>query len=221
MSQWIRVIAEDLGAVRANDPASKSNLEALLCHTPLHAVLIYRLAHWIMTRLHLRLLARLLSAGARWLTGVEIHPGARIGRRCFIDHGTGVVIGETVEIGDDCVMFHNVTLGGTGKHRGKRHPTVGNSVLLGTGAVLLGPISVGDRAKIGAGSFIRMRDVPADCTAVGMPARIVKRDGRRVDEALPETRLSDASIPIAGGTEPPAPRETQHDADLGERVAKA
>ncbi len=220
MSQWIRVIAEDLGAVRANDPASKSGLEALLCHTALHAVLIYRLAHWIMIRLHLRLLARLLSAGARWLTGVEIHPGARIGRRCFIDHGTGVVIGETVEIGDDCVMFHNVTLGGTGKHRGKRHPTVGNSVLLGTGAVLLGPIAVGDRAKIGAGSFIRMHDVPADCTAVGIPARIVRRDGRRVNEELPATRLSDASIPIAGGAEPPALRESQRDADLGERAAK-
>ncbi len=130
----------------------------------------------------------------------RIHPGMAtqcIGRRFFIDHGTGVVIGETAEIGDHCVMFHNVTLGGTGKHRGKRHPTLGDSVFVGTGATLLGPISIGDRAKIGAGAFIRMHDVPAGCTAVGMPARIVKRDGLRVDEELSETQLSNASIPVA------------------------
>ncbi len=201
MPGWIRVILEDLRAVRANDPAAASSLEALLCHTPLHAILAHRLAHWMLRRLHLRLLARLLSSVARWLTGVEIHPAARIGRRFFIDHGTGVVIGETSEIGDDCVMFHNVTLGGTGKHRGKRHPTLGSSVLVGTGATLLGPIRVGDGAKVGAGSFIRMHDVPANCTAVGMPARIVRRDGRRVDDELPPTQLSDASIPIAMAAE--------------------
>jgi serine O-acetyltransferase len=201
MPGWFRVILEDLRAVRDNDPAAASDLEALLCHTPLHAILAHRLAHWMLERLHLHLPARLLSTAARWLTGVEIHPAARIGRRFFIDHGTGVVIGETAEIGDDCVMFHNVTLGGTGKHSGKRHPTLGHSVLVGTGATLLGPIRVGDGAKIGAGAFIRMHDVPASCTAVGMPARLVKRDGRSVDEELPATRLSDASMPIAVAAE--------------------
>ena len=197
MPGLLRIVSEDLSAVRENDPAAASGLEALLCHTPLHAILMHRLAHWLLTRLSLRLPARVLSTLARMLTGVEIHPAARIGRRFFIDHGAGVVIGETAEIGDDCVLFHNVTLGGTGKHRGKRHPTLGDRVFVGTGATLLGPIRVGDGAKIGAGSFIRMHDVPAGCTAVGMPARVVKRDGRRVDEELPATRLSDASIPIA------------------------
>jgi serine O-acetyltransferase len=196
----LRVVAEDVRAVRANDPATRSTLEAVLCHPPLHAILIHRLAHQVLARLKLRLLARLLSTAARFATGVEIHPGARIGRRFFIDHGAGVVIGETAEIGDDCVLFHNVTLGGTGKHRGKRHPTLGDGVLIGTGATLLGPIQVGSRAVIGAGSFIRMRDVPAGCTAAGTPARIVKRDGMRVDEELPATRLSEASIPVALGS---------------------
>jgi serine O-acetyltransferase len=199
MPSILTTIAEDVRAVRANDPATCSTLEAVLCHTPLHAILVHRLAHWVLTRLKLRVLARLLSTLARFATGVEIHPGARIGRRFFIDHGAGVVIGETAEIGDDCVLFHNVTLGGTGKHRGKRHPTVGDGVLIGTGATLLGPVRVGARAVIGAGSFIRMRDVPAGCTAAGIPARIVKRDGVRVDEELPVTRLSEASIPVALG----------------------
>jgi serine O-acetyltransferase len=193
MASWL----EDIAAVRANDPAPQSTLEVLFCHSPLHAIGIYRLAHYFHAELGLSFLARLLSNLGRFLTGVEIHPAARIGRRFFIDHGTGVVIGETAEVGDDCVLFHNVTLGGTGKHRGKRHPTVGDGVLIGTGATLLGPVHVGDRAKIGAGSFIRMHDVPADCTAAGMPARLVKRNGERVDEELPRTRLSEASIPVA------------------------
>jgi serine O-acetyltransferase len=194
-------LAEDARAVRRNDPAARSALETLLCHTPLHAIFIYRLAH----RLHRRLplLARMLSALARFLTGVEIHPAARIGRRLFIDHGTGVVIGETARVGDDCVLFHNVTLGGTGKHRGKRHPSVGDHVFIGTGATLLGPISVGRGAKIGAGSFICMRDVPPDCTAVGAPARIVVRGGQRVDEELPRTELSEASVSVALANEAP------------------
>lgn len=193
MASWL----EDIAAVRANDPAPQSTLEVLFCHSPLHAIGIYRLAHYLHAELGLVFVARLLSNFARFLTGVEIHPAARIGRRFFIDHGTGVVIGETAEVGDDCVLFHNVTLGGTGKHRGKRHPTIGNGVLIGTGATLLGPIHVGNCAKVGAGSFIRMHDVPPSCTAAGMPARIVKRDGQRVDDELPRTRLSDASIPVA------------------------
>ena len=195
----IQTLIEDLNAVRANDPAATYWLEALLCHTPLHAVIIYRIAHFLHAELGLPLLPRMLSALARFWSGVEIHPGARIGKSFFIDHGTGVVIGETAEMGDGCVIFHNVTLGGTGKHRGKRHPTVGDNVMIGTGATLLGPISVGSHAKIGANAVILMRDVPPDCTVVGIPARLVVREGRRVDEELPRTKLSERSIPISEG----------------------
>ena len=196
-----RAFVEDLNSVVQNDPAATSRLETLLCHLPLHAVWVYRVAHIARERWRIPLLPRLLSALARIWTGVEIHPGARIGRAFFIDHGTGVVIGETAEIGDHCVMFHNVTLGGTGKHRGKRHPTVCDNVLIGTGATLLGPITVGANAKVGANSFIHMHDVPPDCTAVGTPARLIKRSGMRVSEELPRTRLSERSIPVAAGAE--------------------
>jgi serine O-acetyltransferase len=191
-----RTFVEDLRAVHANDAAATSYLETLLAHTPLHAIALYRIAHWLHATLHVPVLPRVISTLARFWTGVEIHPAARIGRRFFIDHGTGVVIGETAEIGDDCVLFHNVTLGGTGKHRGKRHPTLHDRVYVGTGATLLGPITVGPNAKIGANAFIRMHDVPPDCTAAGVPARIVKRKGETADEDLPGTVLSDASIPI-------------------------
>jgi len=176
---------EDWDAVARNDPAAHSRLETALCHTALHAIWVYRVAHGLDARVGLRTLARFLTALAYVWSGVEIHPAARIGRRFFIDHGCGVVIGETAEIGDDCVLFHNVTLGGTGKHQGKRHPTLRDRVYVGTGATLLGPIVVGENAKIGAGSFIHMRDVPADCTAVGTPARIVKQNGERVEAELP------------------------------------
>jgi serine O-acetyltransferase len=200
-----RAFIDDLAAVRANDPAAHGTLEALLCHTPLHAIILYRIAHALHVRLGVPLLPRLLSVVARFWTGVEIHPAARIGRRCFIDHGTGVVIGETAEVGDDCVMFHNVTLGGTGKIAGKRHPTVRDNVFIGTGATLLGPITIGSNVKIGANAFIHMHDVPANCTVTGTPARIVKRDGVAIDEKLPHTQLSDRSIPVSISNEPPAP----------------
>jgi len=190
-------LREDVEAVLRNDPATHSRLEAILAHSPLHAIAMHRVAHWLFQRAHLRLAARLLSSFARFLTGVEIHPGARIGRRFFIDHGVGVVIGETAEIGDDCVLFHNVTLGGTGKHEGKRHPTLGDRVFVGTGAILLGPIRVGSDARIGANSFIHMRDVPPHTTVVGVPAHIVKQDGQRVERELPRTRPP-------GEAEPPA-----------------
>ena len=193
-----RAFVEDLNAVVQNDPAATNRLETLLCHLPLHAVWVYRIAHFVHERWRIPLLPRLLSALARFWSGVEIHPSARIGQAFFIDHGTGVVIGETAEIGDHCVMFHNVTLGGTGKHRGKRHPTVCDNVLIGTGATLLGPITIGVNSKVGANSFIHMHDVPPDCTAVGTPARLVKRGEMRVSEELPRTRLSERSIPIAG-----------------------
>jgi len=199
----LRTIREDVAAVLHNDPAARSVLEAVLCHTPLHAILVHRLAHWLYLR-RLRLVARLLSSLARLFTGVEIHPGAQIGRRFFIDHGTGVVVGETAEIGDDCVMFHGVTLGGTGKQLGKRHPSVGNGVLMGTGATLLGPIRVGSNVKIGALSFVRMRDVPDDVTVVGAPARIVKERGVRVDKELSATVLSGDTIPVEQRTASPS-----------------
>jgi serine O-acetyltransferase len=186
------MLREDLDAVLANDPSSAGWLEAALTHQPLHAIWCYRLAHWLHTA-GLPILPRLVAALARTWSGVEIHPAAVIGRRFFIDHGTGVVIGESAVIGDDCVMFHNVTLGGTGKHGGQRHPTLGDRVFLGTGATLLGPIAVGDDVKIGAGAFIRMCDVPAGCTVVGVPARIVKQDGCRVSHELPRTTASEVA----------------------------
>jgi len=197
MGETLRRMREDWDAVAQNDPAARSRFETALCHTALHAIWVHRIAHTLHSRRGLPTLARFLSALAYAWSGVEIHPGARIGRRFFIDHGNGVVIGETAEIGDDCVLFHNVTLGGTGKHDGKRHPTLRDRVFVGTGATLLGPLTVGENAKIGAGSFIHMRDVPANCTAVGTPARIVKRDGVRVESELPRARLSEASIPVA------------------------
>ncbi len=182
MGLW-QTIAEDVRAVRRNDPATTSTLEAVLAHTPLHAIIGHRLIHPLY-RLGLRILPRLLSNLNRLLTGVEIHPGADIGPGFFIDHGTGIVIGETAVIGRDCVMFHLVTLGGTGHLTGKRHPTIGDRVFMGTGATLLGPITVGDDVNIGAETVIINRDVPSRCTVVGAPGRIVKRNGARTDEPL-------------------------------------
>lgn len=202
----LKTLIEDLKAVHQNDPAAKDYLETFLCHVPLHAIYLHRIAHWLHARLRLPLIPRVLSVVARFWTGVEIHPGATIGRRFFIDHGIGVVIGETAEIGEDCVMFHNVTLGGTGKHHGKRHPTIKDNVFIGTGAVLLGPIVVGSNSKIGANSFIIMHDVPDNCTVAGTPARVVKLNGERVDLDLPPTVVSEESIPVRISNEMPAPR---------------
>lgn len=179
-----RTLYRDYAAVRRNDPASKNGLETLLCHTPLHAILLYRISHSLF-RSGVPLIPRLLSVLARFWSGVEIHPGAQIGLDFFIDHGTGVVIGETAVIGNQCTLFHNVTLGGTGKHREKRHPTLADRVYVGTNSVLLGPIHVGSNSFIGANSFIFMRNVPPNSTVAGTPARIVKLNGERVDLALP------------------------------------
>jgi serine O-acetyltransferase len=180
-------ILEDIRAVRRNDPSAHSWAEVVLCHAPLHAIMLHRVAHALFAACGLRLLGKLVATFSRALTGVEIHPGARIGRGLFIDHGTGVVIGETVVMGESCVLFHNVTLGGTGRYHGQRHPILGHHVFVGTGATLLGPVTVGDYAKIGANAFVINHDVPADCTVVGTPARIVKLRGERVDEPLPRT----------------------------------
>jgi serine O-acetyltransferase len=162
---------EDIRAVFDRDPAARSTWEVLTCYPGVHAVLFHRLAHrlWLW---NLKWLARWLAHLARWLTGIEIHPGARIGRRFFIDHGMGVVIGETAEIGDDCTLYHGVTLGGTSWNKGKRHPTLGRGVVVGAGAKILGPITVGDNAKVGSNAVV-VKDVPAGATAVGIPARII------------------------------------------------
>ena len=171
-------LIEDMRAIRRNDPSCRA-LE-ILCYPSLHAMLIHRLLTRPLYCIRLRLLARFFSYFNRFLTGVEIHPAAQIAGGLFIDHAMGVVIGETSKIGTHCVMFHGVTLGGTGKQSEKRHPSIGNSVLLGTHATLLGPVQVGDHAKIGARAVIINRDVPARCTVVGAPGKIVRQNGKRV-----------------------------------------
>ena len=172
-------LREDIAAVRERDPAARSAIEIFLLYPGLRAVRMHRRAHWCLQH-NLRFLARWISQRAVRKTGIEIHPAATIGRRLFIDHGSGVVIGETAEIGDDVTIYQGVTLGGTGKDTGKRHPTIGNRVTIGSGAKVLGPFKVGDNTKIAAGSVV-LREIPPNCTAVGVPARVVKLNGRRVD----------------------------------------
>jgi serine O-acetyltransferase len=167
-----RAIREQIDTVFRGDPAAKSALEIFFCYPGFHAILLHRVAHSLYTS-GFTLLARIVSQFNRTLTGIEIHPGATIGRRCFIDHGMGVVIGETTEIGDDVLLYQGVTLGGTGKEKGKRHPTIGDSVVIGTGAKILGNITVGSHTKIGAGSVV-IRSVPDYSTVVGVPGRVVR-----------------------------------------------
>jgi serine O-acetyltransferase len=178
MPHLLSLIREDVTNVMDHDPAAKSRLEVLLCYAGLHAVWFYRMNHWLWNH-GLFLLARWLSEVARWITGIEIHPGARIGRRLFIDHGMGVVIGETSIIGDDVTLYQGVTLGGTGKEHGKRHPTLEDNVVVGGGAKILGNIIVGKNCRIGAGSVV-LRNVPENSTVVGVPGHIVFREGKRV-----------------------------------------
>ncbi|MDE7405918.1 MAG: serine O-acetyltransferase [Clostridiales bacterium] len=173
-------IKRDLNAVMIHDPATKSKLEAALCSSGFHALVLYRLFHFFHVHRYF-ITARILSALTRLLTGIEIHPGAVIGSGVFIDHGTGVVIGETAVVGDNVVMYQGVTLGGTGKDKGKRHPTVQDDVMISAGAKVLGPFTVGHGAKIGAGAVV-LREVPPNSTVVGVPAHIVRLDGLRVDE---------------------------------------
>ncbi len=181
-------IREQVDTIFREDPAAKSTLEVVLCYPGFHAVLLHRLAHSLFCA-HFHLIARVISNISRFLTGVDIHPGARIGRRFFIDHGMGVVIGETAEIGDDVLVYQNVTLGGTGKERGKRHPTLGNHVVVGTGAKVLGNIRIGDHVKVGAGSVV-IRPVPDHSTVVGVPGRVVRTRSDAGDE-LEHGRLPD------------------------------
>ena len=170
-------LREHIQTIRREDPAAKNDLEILLCYPGLHAVLAHRVAHWFYQRRWF-VAARLISQFARFLTGIEIHPGATIGRRLFIDHGTGVVIGETAELGDDILLYQGVTLGGTGFARGKRHPTVEDDVTIGSGAKLLGPVTVGHGAKVGANTVV-IEDVPPNSTVVGNPGHPVRVEGRK------------------------------------------
>jgi serine O-acetyltransferase len=186
-------IRQDLQAVFDRDPAATSKLEVILTYAGFHALLAYRLAHWLKRR-QVPFLPRAVSQAARWLTGIEIHPSALIGTGFFIDHGMGVVIGETAEIGDHVTLFQGVTLGGTGKERGKRHPTLGNHVVVGAGAKILGGIRIGDNVKIGANSVV-LKSVPSNSTVIGVPARIIKTQGERMPDAtMDHINISD---PIA------------------------
>lgn len=179
----------DVESVMERDPAAKTKTEVILLYSGVHAVAAYRVAHALQKRGH-EFAARLISQTARHFTGIEIHPAATIGRGLFIDHGSGVVIGETAEIGDYCTLYQGVTLGGTGKHTGKRHPTLGNNVMVGAGAKVLGPFKIGDNSKIAAGAVV-LHEVPSDSTAVGIPAHVVKRGSVRVEE----TDLDQVHIP--------------------------
>lgn len=167
---------ETLEAYQKRDPAARSKLEIFLLYPGVHATIYHKMAHWCYEH-KLKFLARCISQWSRFWTGIEIHPGATIGHRLVIDHGMGIVIGETAEIGDDCLLYHGVTLGGTGKDQGKRHPTIGNNVLVSTGAKVLGPFKVGDNARIAANAVV-LSEVPDNATAVGIPAQIVRIDGR-------------------------------------------
>jgi len=178
MAHIFALIREDVTTVMERDPAAKSKLEVFLCYAGLHAVWFYRANHWLWNHGYL-FLGRWLSEVARFLTGIEIHPGAKIGRRLFIDHGMGVVIGETSVMGDDITLYQGVTLGGTGKEHGKRHPTIEDNVVVGSGAKILGNITVGRNCRIGAGSVV-LRNVPEHSTVVGVPGHIIFRNGERV-----------------------------------------
>jgi serine O-acetyltransferase len=187
-----KTLKEDIEVVFERDPAAKNVLEVLLCYPGLHAIILHRIAHYFYKKGFV-LLPRLISHINRFLTGIEIHPGAKIGRRFFIDHGMGVVIGETTEIGDNVTIYQGVTLGGTGKEKGKRHPTIKDNVVIGSGAKVLGPIVVGENSKIGAGAVV-LKDVPPNSTVVGVPARCVKKDNIRIARAY-EVDLEHGKLP--------------------------
>lgn len=188
---FFRSAHEDIQAVLKRDPAARNSLEVLLCYPGVWALIWHRPAHWLYNH-RCKLLARILSQMTRHKTGIEIHPGAKIGRRCFIDHGMAVVIGETTEIGEDCTLYQGVTLGGTGKHVGKRHPTLGDRVVVSSGAKILGPFKVGDDVKIGSGSVV-LKEVPSGSTVVGIPGQVVKRYG----ESTQDLNQVDLPDPVA------------------------
>lgn len=184
MFKWIR---EEIQGIKDRDPAARTTLEVILCYPGFHAIIFHRIAHWLHNH-RLKLLARLVSQFSRFCTGIEIHPAARIGKKLFIDHGMGVVIGETTEIGDNVTIYQGATLGGTGKEQGKRHPTIGNGVVISTGAKVLGPFKVGDNSKVGAGAVV-LKEVPPNCTVVGIPGRIVRKDDIPVKPETPMRKI--------------------------------
>lgn len=185
-------LKQDIAIVKEKDPAARSSLEILLTYSGLRAVRDYRKAHWFYEHKFFTI-ARIISQRSRHKTGIEIHPGAQIGRGLFIDHGMGVVIGETTIIGDDCLLYQGVTLGGTGKDIGKRHPTLGNNVMVGAGAKVLGPIEIGDNVKIAANAVV-LKPIPENCTAVGVPARIARRDGQKFEQDLDQIHYKDLNL---------------------------
>ena len=185
----LKTIKEDINVVFERDPAARNVLEVILCYPGLHAIWMHRIAHFFWKK-NLKTLARFISHINRFLTGIEIHPGAKIGKRFFIDHGMGVVIGETTEIGDDVTIYHQVTLGGVSTKKGKRHPTIGNNVVIGAGAKILGPIKIGNNVKIGANSVV-IKDVPDNSTVVGIPGKIVLKKGVRSKVDLEHDKLPD------------------------------
>lgn len=208
-------LKEEIAVVFERDPAARNTWEVLTCYPGLHALLIHRLAHWLWGS-GLKWLARFISHFGRWVTGIEIHPGAMIGPRFFIDHGMGVVIGETAEIGADCTLYHGVTLGGTSWNKGKRHPTLGDRVVVGAGAKILGPITVGAGAKVGSNAVV-VKDVPAGATAIGIPARVVDTQdaataGRFAAYAVPR----DMNDPLAKAIH----ELIDHSADTDKRIAQ-
>lgn len=207
-------LMETLSAYQRRDPAARSRLEIFLLYPGVHAVLYYRIAHWFYRR-RLFFPARFVSQWARFWTGVEIHPGAEIGRRLVIDHGAGIVIGETTEIGDDVLLYQGVTLGGTGKDTGKRHPTIGSHVMVGAGARVLGPITVHDNSRIAAGAVV-LQDVPANATAVGVPAQIVRINGERVRRYADEVDQTSVVNPTLEKLEALARRVGELEKKLGE-----
>ncbi len=193
MFKFVENIKEDINAVFERDPAARGLLEVILCYPGLHAIFIHRISHSLYKKGFV-LFPRIISNISRFFTGVEIHPGAKIGRRLFIDHGMGIVIGETTEIGDDVTIYQGATLGGTGKEKGKRHPTIGNNVVISAGAKVLGPFKVGDNSKIGAGSIV-LEQVPPNCTVVGVPGRVVVKDNKRVRKGQRVIDLDHVELP--------------------------
>jgi len=186
---FFKEVGEDIRNMVEKDPAARNGFEVLICYPGIWALILHRPAHWCYKH-NLKFIARVISQLTRFFTGIEIHPGAVIGRRCFIDHGMGVIIGETAEVGDDVTIYQGVTLGGTGKDTGKRHPTIGNRVIIASGAKVLGPFKVGDDVKIGSGSVV-LKEVPSGCTVVGIPGAIVRRYGKSTTEDMNQVDLPD------------------------------
>lgn len=210
-------IKSDIKAVYENDPAARSTFEIIFTYSGIHAIWHHRTAHWFYKKKWYTI-ARIISQASRFITGIEIHPGARLGKRLFIDHGMGIVIGETCEIGDDVVLYQGVTLGGTGNEKGKRHPTIGNNVVISSGAKVLGSFRVGDNSRIGANAVV-LKEVPPNSTVVGIPGKIVKRDGVRI-QRLNHGDLPDPIIDICHGLTNEIDKLKEQVAELQDQLAK-